>query len=189
MTIFWFFISSIRKLFLLLQSEKTKVPSTIIQKTIYTIIIMKAIRANWFETKIKYDKTMEDGLPKPQSETYVVDALSFTEAEQRIMEEMSSYISGEFEVKDIKKPLYKEICFSDDTSADKWFKVKVQQIVIDEKTEKEKRSNIYFLVQAATLRGAVKNCDEMMSGSMIDYEIASVAATQIMDVFQYDKKD
>ncbi|MBO4825887.1 MAG: DUF4494 domain-containing protein [Prevotella sp.] len=143
---------------------------------------MKSRTANWFITKVKYDKTMEDGLQKPIVETYVVDALSFTEAEQRITEEMSSYISGEFEVKDIKKATFKEVFFSEDTSADRWFKAKLQFITFDEKTEKEKRSNVYYLVQASTFQGAVKNIVEVMSGTLIDYVIASVAETPIIDV-------
>lgn len=147
--------------------------------------IMRSRTANWFETKVKYEKTMEDGMQKKVTEAYVVDALSFTEAEQRITEEMSSYISGEFEVSDIKKAAYHEIFFSDDTSADRWYKAKLQFITIDEKTEKEKRSNVNYLVQASTLRGAVKNIDEVMGTTIIDYAIASVAETQIMDVFEY----
>ena len=130
---------------------------------------------------------MEDGLQKKVVETYVVDALSFTEAEQRIMEEMSSYISGEFEVNDIKRAGYKEIFFSDEELADRWYKAKLQFITIDEKTEKEKRSNVNYLVQAGTLNGAVKNLDEVMGGTMIDYVIAAVAETTLMDVFEYKK--
>jgi hypothetical protein len=132
---------------------------------------------------------MEDGLQKKVTESYTVDALSFTEAEQRIMEEMSSYISGEFEVADIKKASYKEIFFSDEEMADRWYKAKLQFITIDEKTEKEKRSNVMFLVQAGTLNGAVKNIDEAMGGTMIDYAIAAVNETTLMDVFEYHKKE
>lgn len=148
---------------------------------------MKARTAEWFETKIKYEKTMEDGMQKAVIEAYTVDALSFTEAEQRIMEEMSSYISGAFEVKDIKKATYKEIFFSENDNDDRWYKAKLQFITIDEKTEKEKRSNVYYLVQAATFQGAVKNIDQVMGGTMIDYVIASLAETQLMDVFEYKK--
>lgn len=130
---------------------------------------------------------MEDGMQKAVIEAYTVDALSFTEAEQRIMEEMSSYISGAFEVKDIKKATYKEIFFSENDNDDRWYKAKLQFITIDEKTEKEKRSNVYYLVQAATFQGAVKNIDQVMGGTMIDYVIASLAETQLMDVFEYKK--
>jgi hypothetical protein len=132
---------------------------------------------------------MDDGLQKKVTELYVVDALSFTEAEARIMEEMSSYISGEFEVNDIKRAAYKEIFFSDADNDDRWYKAKVQFITIDEKTDKEKRSNVNYLVQAATLNGAVKHIDEVMGGTMIDYAIAAVAETTLMDVFEYRKKD
>ncbi|MBQ8097054.1 MAG: DUF4494 domain-containing protein [Prevotella sp.] len=150
---------------------------------------MRSRTANWFECRIKYEKTQEDGMQKKVTESYVVDALSFTEAEQRIMEEMSSYISGEFEVSDIKKATYKEIFFSDEEMADRWYKAKLQFITIDEKTEKEKRSNVNYLVQAGTLNGAVKNLDEVMGGTMIDYVIAAVAETTLMDVFEYKKKE
>ena len=121
------------------------------------------------------------------TESYTVDALSFTEAEKRIMEEMSSYISGEFTIKDIKIAPYKEIFFSDEEMADRWYKAKLQFITIDEKTEKEKRTAVNYLVQAGTLKGAVGNIDTVMGGTMIDYVIASVAETTLMDVFEYNK--
>ena len=148
---------------------------------------MRTRTTTWFETKIQYEKTMEDGLQKKVKEQYVVDALSFTEAEKRITEEMSSYISGAFDVADIKKATYKEIFFSDEATADRWYKAKVQFITIDEKTEKEKRSNVYYLVQASTLQGALKNVDEVMGGTMIDYAIAAISETTVMDVFEYQK--
>ncbi len=150
---------------------------------------MRTRTATWFETKIQYEKTMDDGLQKKVKEQYVVDALSFTEAEKRITEEMSSYISGAFDVADIKKATYKEIFFSDEATADRWYKAKVQFITIDEKTEKEKRSNVYYLVQASTLQGALKNVDEVMGGTMIDYAIAAISETTVMDVFEYQKSN
>ena len=150
---------------------------------------MRSRTANWCECRIAYEKIMEDGMQKKVKENYVVDALSFTEAEQRIMEEMSSYISGAFDVADIKKASYKEVFFSDEETADRWYKAKLQFITIDEKTEKEKRSNVNYLVQAGTLNGAVKNIDEVMGGTMIDYVIASVSETTLMDVFEYKKKE
>ena len=127
---------------------------------------------------------MDDGLQKKVTEQYVVDALSFSEAEERITEEMSSYISGEFDVTDIKIATYKEIFFSDNESADRWYKTKLQFITIDEQTDKEKRSNVNYLVQAATLPEAVKNIGEVMGGTMLDYVIAAVAETQLMDVYE-----
>ena len=148
---------------------------------------MRSRTANWFECKIRYEKTMEDGLQKKVTEAYVVDALSFSEAEERITEEVSSYISGEFNVTDIKKASYGEIFFDDKESSDRWYKAKLQFITIDEKTEKEKRSNVYYLVQAGSLNGAVKSIDEVMGGTMNTYVIASVAETALMDVFEHGK--
>ena len=149
---------------------------------------MRSRTAQWFECKIQYEKTMEDGLQKKVTETYTIDALSFTEAEQRIMEELSAYISGEFDIKDIKLAPYKEIFFADQDLADKWYKTKLEFITIDEKTAKEKKSAVNYLVNAGTLNGAVKNIDEVMGGTMIDYVIASVSETKLMDVFEYGKQ-
>ena len=98
---------------------------------------------------------------------------------------MSSYISGEFEVSDIKKATYKEIFFSEADSDDRWYKAKLQFITIDEKTQKEKRSNVYYLVQAGSLPVAVNHIQEVMGTTLIDYVIASLAETQIMDVFEH----
>ncbi len=146
---------------------------------------MRSRTANWFECKIRYEKTMDDGLQKKVTEAYVVDALSFSEAEEKIIEEMSSYISGEFNVTDIKKASYGEIFFSDSDEADKWYKAKLQFITLDEKSGKEKRSSVNYLVQAGSFNGAVKNLDEVMGGTMIDYVITSIAETMLMDVFEH----
>ena len=145
---------------------------------------MRTRTATWFEVKIHYEKTTVEGLRKKVTETYVVDGLSFTEGESRSMEEMSSYISGEFEVADMKKAPYKEIFFSDDELADKWYKAKLQFTTNDEKTAKEKRSSVNYLVQAGSFNVAVNNIDEVMDTTMVDYEIVSVAETNIMDVFE-----
>ena len=135
---------------------------------------------NWFECKIKYDKTLENGLTKPVTEPYLVDALSFTEAEARIIEEMT-----EFTVSDIKRAKYSELFFAEDTSADRWFKCKLTFITLDEKSGAEKKTSTNVLVQASDLRDAVKKLDEGMKGSMADYIISSIAETAIMDVYPY----
>ena len=140
---------------------------------------------NWFECKIKYDKTLENGLTKPVTEPYLVDALSFTEAEARIIEEMTPYLSGEFTVSDIKRAKYSELFFAEDTSADRWFKCKLTFITLDEKSGAEKKTSTNVLVQASDLRDAVKKLDEGMKDSMADYIISSIAETAIMDVYPY----
>ena len=150
---------------------------------------MRSRTATWFECKIRYEKTMEDGLPKKVSEVYVVDALSFSEAEERIIEEMSSYISGEIEIVDVKIAPYREIFFADDNLADQWFKAKLSFITIDERTDKEKRTSMMYLVNAGNISSAISNIDKVMSGTMIDYVTTSISATKIFDVFEYKKKD
>jgi hypothetical protein len=149
---------------------------------------MRSRTANWFETAIRYDKVMEDGMTKKVIEYYVVDALSFGEAEETITEEMSAYISGEFEVKNITPAVFHEIFFSENDNDDRWYKAKLSFITIDEKTEKEKRNSVTYLVQAATLNGAVKNIDEVMGGTMIDYVISNISETKFMDVFEHTAK-
>ena len=139
----------------------------------------------WFTCKIRYDKTLENGMTKRVTEPYLVDALSFTEAEERIIEEMTPYISGEFTVADVTRANYSELFYSDEGSADTWFKIKMAFIVLDEKTGAEKRTMTNVLVQAADLRDAVKKLDEGMKGTMSDYVIVSVAETAIMDVYPY----
>lgn len=149
---------------------------------------MRSRTANWFICKIRYEKVMEDGLQKKVTEQYVVDALSFTEAEARIIEEMSQYISGQFDVVEIDRCVFKEVFFSDEDTADKWYKSKVHFITIDEKTDKEKRTAVYYLVHGSSLENARKNIDEVMGGTMIDYVISGVNETKIMDVFEYTAK-
>ena len=145
---------------------------------------MRSRTANWFECKVRYEKVQEDGTQKKVTEQYVVDALSFSEAEQRIREERSQSISGEFEITDVRKTPYKEVFFDDAAESDRYFKAKLQFITIDERTEKEKRSNVTYLVQAATFDGAVKNINEVMGSTMIDYEKSNIAETKIIDVFE-----
>ena len=142
----------------------------------------------WFECKVKYERTMDDGKVKKVNEPYLVDALSFTEAEERIIEERKHYMSGEFQVSDIKRARYAELFETDDESADRWFKVKLTFITLDEKTGAEKKTSQNVLVQAADLRDAVKRLDEGMKSSMMDYVISSVAESPLLDVYHYVPK-
>lgn len=143
---------------------------------------------NYFEVKVKYEKTQEDGMQKKVTETYIVDALSFSECEDRIIDEMKVYISGEFEVNAIQKAKYNELVESVDTSADKWYKCKLLFITLDEKTEKEKKSAVHYLVQGSSLENAKNNMVKFMSTSSIDYEFVEIKETPIMDVFKYKGK-
>ena len=145
--------------------------------------------AIWFECKIRYDKTMEDGKIKRVTETYMVDALTFTEAERRFLEEVEPYMSGEYEVSDIKKAKIAELMQSIDSNDDRWYKAKVVFITLDEKTAVEKRTSQNMLIQARDLKTAVANLEKCMAGTMGDWSLVSMAETAILDVFPYEKKE
>jgi len=180
---------------------------------------MKTITSTWFECKVRYDQTQENGLQKKVTEQYVVEALSFSEAETRFIEEMKQYFSGEFEVTDVKKAAYREIILMSDVakkfqneveemtrafqkgdllaaekvfhrpleqqnnSDSRWFKAKLAFITLDDKTAKEKRTSVTYLVQATSLDNAVQNINVAMQGTMIDYEKSNISETKILDVY------
>ena len=141
--------------------------------------------SKFFEVKIQYQKTLEDGKEKRVTEQYVVESSNFTEAENRIIEEMTPYISGEFDVVSEKIAAYSEIILSDKSDDDKWFISKVAFITLDEKTAKEKKQTFRYLVQAATSELALEYTKEMLSHGMSDYSIDSVQDTPTLDVFPY----
>ena len=128
-------------------------------------------------------------MTKKVNERYLVDALNFTEAEARIIEEIRPFITGEFIVSDIKRGNYSELFSSDEEAADRWFKCKLMFITLDERSGAEKKTSVQILVQAADVRDAGKKLDEGMKGTMADYQIASIAETAIMDVFFYQAPD
>ena len=138
--------------------------------------------ANWFECKVRYDKIMENGAVKKVNEPYLVDALSFTEAEARIIEEMTPFISGEFNISAVKRTKISEIFWDD--SADKWYLVKVAFITIDEKTAVEKKTTTLILTAASNFKNALDNFLEGMKGTMADFEIVSISETPLMDVYK-----
>lgn len=137
---------------------------------------------NWFQCKVKYDRNADDGSITRVNESYLVDALSFTEAEERINEEMKPYISGDFLVSDIKRARINELF--ENESGDRWYRCKVNFISLDEEKGVEKRIAATMFAQASTLKEAVETVDKGMKGTLADYEIASVTETNIMDVFK-----
>lgn len=143
----------------------------------------------WFEVKIRYEKVAENGMQKKVTEPYLFDALSFTESEGKCIEEMTPFISGEFTVSDIKRANYSEIFFSEEESADRWFKCKLVFITLDEKSGAEKKTAAQMLAQACTLKEAIAVLEEGMKGTMADYTIASVTETMLMDVFPFSASD
>lgn len=136
----------------------------------------------WIETKVRYNKVMEDETLKSVTETNIVNALSFTEAEARIIEEITPYISGDFTVSAVKKTNISEIFY--DEKGDRWYKVKVLFITLDEKSGVEKQTANYMLVQASDFHNALENFMDGMKSTMADFKIASISETNIMDVFE-----
>ncbi|WP_276880476.1 DUF4494 domain-containing protein [Bacteroides heparinolyticus] len=140
---------------------------------------------NWFLCKIRYEKTMENGMNKKVTEPYLVDALSFTEAEARIIEEMTPFISGEFTVSDIKRANYSELFPSEEIEADKWYAGRLAFVTLDEKSGAEKKTYTNVLIQAADIRDAMKKLDDGMKGTMADYRSILLKETPITDVYPY----
>lgn len=146
---------------------------------------MKSITSNWFECIVAFDKTQDDGTSKRVTETYTVDALTFTEAESTITKEMEPYISGEFQIKNINPAQYKEVFFSEEEKDDKWFKIRIAVTEFDERTQKPKETKFCYLVQAQTSEKASSYMNDIMKQSMLDYRIISNVETKILDVFQH----
>lgn len=145
---------------------------------------MRSKTSTWFETKVRYDKTLDDGHDKKVTEVFVVDALSFTEAEAKITEELSAYTSGETFIKAITRAPYSEVLFSDDSNDDKWYRVKLAFITLDERTDKEKKTLVTYLFQAVNIDKARSYIKEFMNSSMSDYDVASISETQVLDLFE-----
>jgi hypothetical protein len=142
---------------------------------------------NWYECRVKFEKVLENGTQKKVTEVYLVDAMSFTEAENRIIEEMTPYISGEFEVTAVKKDRISEMFI--DPDGDKWYRAKVMFITLDEKSGAEKKSASIMLIQAKDFQTAIKNLENGMKGTMSDWEINTLSETVIMDVYGVVARD
>lgn len=142
---------------------------------------------NWFECKVSYERMLENGMQKKVTEPYLVDALSFTEAESRIIEEIRPYITGEFTIADIKRARFSEIFFNE--HGDRYYRIKVYFITLDEKSGAEKKTAVQMLAQASDLKTAIAVLEEGMKGTMADYTIASVTETALVDVFSFSVND
>lgn len=143
---------------------------------------MRSKTSQWYEVTIAYDRVQEDGTQKRVSEKFVTEAETFTEAEASIIKETSMF--GDVSVKGIVPQAYKEIFFSEKEDDENYYKVKVAFITIDEKTSKEKKSKVLYLVQAKTPDTALEYMKKVMNSSMIDYELLSATETKIFDVFE-----
>lgn len=148
---------------------------------------MRSKTTTWYETGVRYERQSEDGGQKTVTESYTVEAITFGEAEDTVTTELRPFVTGEFQVKSITPATYNEIFFSDSEADDRWYKAKLIFTVYDEKSDKEKRSSVTFLVQASDFNAAVRNIDDAMHGTQSDYVIANIAETKIMDVLEHNK--
>ena|SRR6478609_7735727 len=141
----------------------------------------------WYDCSVKYRKTTEEGVQKVVTESYLIDAISFTEAESRINEKMSEFISEEFIVSNIKLTNISEVHSFD--NSDRWFKAKVTLIAYDEATGKEQKSNFYLLTEANDAKDAYDKTVVIMKTTMSDYSIPAITETKIMEVFPFISKE
>lgn len=144
---------------------------------------------NWFEGKVKYIRVNENGRERKVTEAYLLDAMSYTEAESRIMKEMESITSGEFYISGLKKSNITEVVPSEDENDDRWYKAKVAIIDADEVSGKEKRAFQYYLVAASDTERALNKLNEALKTFVVPWEVVSIADTQVVDVFPYFPDD
>lgn len=138
--------------------------------------------AQWIEVKVRYEKMTESGKTVKVTDPYLVDALTCTEAEARIIEEVTPFISGEYNVLNVGKTKISEIFWNE--TGDRFYKVKVNFITLDEKTATEKRTATYILVQASSFKEAYDNFIDGMKGTMADFEIEAISETKLVDVYR-----
>lgn len=142
----------------------------------------------WFQTNVRYEKTLENGTQAKVTESYLVNAMTFTEAEARTIEEMAPFIAGEFEVSAAKKMNISELFF-DEQQGDKWYIAKIMFVTLDEKSGAEKLTPVRMLIQASDFQSAVKNLEAGMKGTMSDWEIHTIQESKIVDVFAVKSED
>lgn len=145
--------------------------------------------ANWFEAKVKYVKVGEDGRERKVSEMYLLDAMSYTEAECRMVSEMETIVKGDYYIPSLKKSNITEVVMSEDERDDRWYKAKIAIIDADEVSGKEKSSYQYYLVAAADTNRALENLNKALATFVVSWEVASIADTQFMDVLPYEEDD
>ncbi len=140
----------------------------------------------WFECTVQFEKQLENGKLKKVKESYLVDSITFGEAEERIIKEAQDFISGEFEVAAVKKENISELFRGEEE--DPWFKIKVSFITLDEVSGSEKYSKFTMYLQCKSIDVVIDALAEKMKGSMADYIVNSITETKIVDVFDYDSK-
>ena len=143
---------------------------------------------NWFTCKVKYMKVDKNGNESTTTEAYLIDAMSYTEAETRIYNEMEQRVRGEFRIVNIAKANYTDVIVDEDEDLVDWYKVKVTGIEYDEESDKEKKYNNYYLISADSCKQAILRAEESMKDMEMEFVIPSVSLVQLVDVFPYDEE-
>lgn len=141
----------------------------------------------WYECRVKYEKTLETGTQKKVTETYLIDAVSCSEAESRIIAELAPFVIGEFSVKSVKEVHFSEMF--KDPNGDKWYRAKVMFLSLDEKSGREVRNASFMLIQADSFDHAKKNLETGMKGTMSDWELNTISETNIIDVLTFSAEE
>lgn len=146
---------------------------------------MRTKTSKWFEAKLRYDKVHDNGSEKKVTESFVIEAFSFGEAEKIALEFLGSLVSGEIQVININPMKFNEVIFDEEESCDRYYKAKLQFITLDEKIEKEMTKYFYYLVQASSFDNCKDTIRKMKQSTLIDYQIAAVSETKIVDVVEH----
>ena len=142
----------------------------------------------WFECKVKYNKVSESGREQMVTENFLLDAVSFTDAETRMIRQLQQMVKGgEFVVTDIKKSRIAEV-FPYDTG-EWWFKATINLVTVDEEAGKEKKMRTYYLIMADDIKEALERLDESLSYLVIPYVVSSLSVSTIVDIFPYEPSE
>ena len=139
---------------------------------------------NWFECKVKYEKPNEGGKASRVTETFLVDAFTFTDAEARITEKMTEALSCDFLVTAVNKSKLTDI-LPDNDEPDYWYRCKVVLVDIDEKSGKEKKITNLMLVEASGLKDACERLEQHLSTVIVPWDLTAVTLSPILEIFPY----
>lgn len=142
----------------------------------------------WFESKVKYNKVSQSGNEQIVTENFLLDAVSYTDAETRTIKQMHELVrGGEFQIVDIKKSRIAEVFPFDD--GEWWFKATINLVTVDEEAGKEKKLRTYYLIMADDIKEALARLEESLSYLVIPYVTSALAVSTIVDVFPYEPSE
>lgn len=139
---------------------------------------------SWYTVKVKYTKEQEDGTFKRVTEPYLVDSVSFTDAEARIYEEVGSFVRGEFMITGMAKTDYADIISYEDDG--QWYKCRASYESLDADSGKSKKVTHNYLVMAGNVKEAFDRITESLDGMLVTVEISGISLSPIVDVIPFN---